>query len=211
MNHDNRFQRSARILRFASPGALATLALVLALAGCVRDEQPATALMGDSTGTQTPQPPGSSPPSTTPPTTTPPADNHADAGRPDHADHHAADHGRRGVPADALSALARPAEPLRRLPRRDADPDVRGRRRDDRLQRDHDAAEGRPRESAAVARLPAPGLDRHNCGGNAACDAIAADFLAAIQQWAQLRPAPPPPNTAGADERGHELFARHGL
>jgi hypothetical protein len=38
-----------------------------------------------------------------------------------------------------------------------------------------------------------PAVDRHNCGGNAACDAIAADFLAAIQQWAQLRPAAAPP------------------
>jgi len=71
VNHDNRFQRSERTLRFASPRALAALALLLAIAGCVRDEQPTT-LTGDSTGTQTPQPPGSSP--GTPAPGTPPTD-----------------------------------------------------------------------------------------------------------------------------------------
>ena len=53
--------------------------------------------------------------------------------------------------------LRRTGELLRRLPRRDADSDVRGRRRDDGLQRHHDAAEGQPRQSRAVARVPAPG------------------------------------------------------
>jgi hypothetical protein len=38
-----------------------------------------------------------------------------------------------------------------------------------------------------------PAVDRHNCGGDAACDRIAADLLAAIQDWARVRPTQPPP------------------
>jgi hypothetical protein len=38
-----------------------------------------------------------------------------------------------------------------------------------------------------------PSVDRHNCGADVNCDAIAATFLAAIQAWAQQQPAPPPP------------------
>jgi hypothetical protein len=37
-----------------------------------------------------------------------------------------------------------------------------------------------------------PSVDRHNCGANASCDEIAAEFLAAIQAWIQIRPAPTP-------------------
>lgn len=37
-----------------------------------------------------------------------------------------------------------------------------------------------------------PAVDRHNCGANASCDRIADDFLAAIADWAQLRPEPDP-------------------
>ncbi len=40
-----------------------------------------------------------------------------------------------------------------------------------------------------------PAVDRHNCGGDAICDRIAADFLAAIQDWAnQAAAALPPPD-----------------
>ena len=193
MNHDNRFQRSARILRFASPGALATLALVLALAGCVRDEQPATALMGDSTGTQTPQPPGSSPPSTTPPTTTPPADNPptpVDPTTPTTT-----------PPTTDVAAFQQTLYPHLRDPQNlcvgchgatqiptFAVADVMTAYNVITTQQKVDLAN--PQLSRVYLR---PAVDRHNCGGNAACDAIAADFLAAIQQWAQLRPAPPPP------------------
>ena len=38
-----------------------------------------------------------------------------------------------------------------------------------------------------------PAVDRHNCGANASCDAIAASLLAGIRAWAQQRPAMPPP------------------
>lgn len=42
-----------------------------------------------------------------------------------------------------------------------------------------------------------PAVDRHNCGGDATCDRIAADFLTAIQNWAgQAMPAIPPSGTA---------------
>jgi hypothetical protein len=37
-----------------------------------------------------------------------------------------------------------------------------------------------------------PAVDRHNCGANASCDAIAAEVLAAIQAWIQVRPPPMP-------------------
>ncbi|HUL80686.1 MAG TPA: hypothetical protein VL131_01005, partial [Gammaproteobacteria bacterium] len=70
MIHENRFGPAARARGVAVFSALAALATVLALAGCVRSEQPLT---GDNT--QTPQPPGSSPPTTPPPSGTPPPDN----------------------------------------------------------------------------------------------------------------------------------------
>jgi len=38
-----------------------------------------------------------------------------------------------------------------------------------------------------------PQDDRHNCGGVTSCDRIAADFLAAIQDWATLVATSPPP------------------
>ncbi len=63
MTQHNRLLHGARAPRAVSTTALVTLATLLALAGCVRDEQP---LMGDSTGTQTPQPPGGSPSTPTP-------------------------------------------------------------------------------------------------------------------------------------------------
>ncbi len=41
-----------------------------------------------------------------------------------------------------------------------------------------------------------PQDDRHNCGGAASCNRVAADFLAAIQEWSNLASsAPPPGNT----------------
>jgi len=43
-----------------------------------------------------------------------------------------------------------------------------------------------------------PKDDRHNCGGIAECDRIAADFLAAIQDWAnQTSASAPPPGSNG--------------
>ena len=38
-----------------------------------------------------------------------------------------------------------------------------------------------------------PAVDRHNCGGDASCDRIANDFLAAIQDWANQAAATLPP------------------
>lgn len=38
-----------------------------------------------------------------------------------------------------------------------------------------------------------PASERHNCGGNDSCDRIAADFLAAIQDWADQAVADAPP------------------
>jgi hypothetical protein len=38
-----------------------------------------------------------------------------------------------------------------------------------------------------------PGVDRHNCGADMSCDAIAASVLAGIRAWAQQRPTMPPP------------------
>ena len=37
-----------------------------------------------------------------------------------------------------------------------------------------------------------PAVERHNCGGDAVCDAIAADILAGIQAWAANAPPPDP-------------------
>ncbi len=42
-----------------------------------------------------------------------------------------------------------------------------------------------------------PKNDRHNCGGDVVCDRIAADFLAAIQDWAAQASAGGPPPGAG--------------
>ncbi len=43
-----------------------------------------------------------------------------------------------------------------------------------------------------------PNNDRHNCGGDASCDRIATDFLAAIQDWAnQSATSGPPPGSNG--------------
>ncbi|MBT8435724.1 MAG: hypothetical protein KJN95_13710, partial [Gammaproteobacteria bacterium] len=38
-----------------------------------------------------------------------------------------------------------------------------------------------------------PQDDRHNCGGAASCNRVAADFLAAIQEWSNLASSGPPP------------------
>lgn len=43
-----------------------------------------------------------------------------------------------------------------------------------------------------------PKDERHNCGGDVSCDRIAADFLAAIQDWANQAVANVPPPTGGA-------------
>lgn len=44
-----------------------------------------------------------------------------------------------------------------------------------------------------------PKDDRHNCGGDASCDRIAADFLAAIQDWATQAMTNNPPPGGGAE------------
>ena len=49
-----------------------------------------------------------------------------------------------------------------------------------------------------------PSSERHNCGGDASCDSIAADFLAAIQDWAEQAAAEPP---AGGDEPAQSTVA----
>ncbi len=42
-----------------------------------------------------------------------------------------------------------------------------------------------------------PFEDRHNCGGDVSCDRIAADFLAAIQDWANQAVSSTPPPSSG--------------
>lgn len=50
--------------------------------------------------------------------------------------------------------------------------------------------------------------DRHNCGGDASCDAIAATFLAAITDWSnQAAPADPPPASGTAAVSAKTSFA----
>ncbi len=50
--------------------------------------------------------------------------------------------------------------------------------------------------------------DRHNCGGDASCDAIGATFLAAITDWAsQAAPADPPPAAGTAAVSAKTTFA----
>jgi hypothetical protein len=51
-----------------------------------------------------------------------------------------------------------------------------------------------PNQSRVYLRVA---MDRHNCGGDAVCDRIAADFLAAIESWSsQTMPPIPPSGTA---------------
>jgi hypothetical protein len=188
--HRKRFAPAARTRGLALGTALATLATVLALAGCVRDEQPLT---GDNTGTQTPQPPGSSPPTTPPPSGTPPPDNTpppVDPGMPTAT-----------PPTTDVAAFEQTLYPLVRdaqnfcvgchgatqIPTF-AVADVTTAYNVITTQQKVNLVN--PELSRVYLR---PAVDRHNCGGNATCDRIAADFLAAIQRWAQIRPATAPP------------------
>ncbi len=52
-----------------------------------------------------------------------------------------------------------------------------------------------------------PAVDRHNCGGDTVCDRIAADFLVAIQDWADQAGAIAPPPSAGAVKSAATDFA----
>ncbi len=54
-----------------------------------------------------------------------------------------------------------------------------------------------------------PFEDRHNCGGDTSCDRIAADFLAAIQAWAnQAVSSIPPPSTGQVVVRSMSNFGQ---
>jgi hypothetical protein len=186
--HENRFGPAARARGLAMVSALAALATVLALAGCVRSEQPLT---GDNT--QTPQPPGSSPPTTPPPSGTPPPDNTpppVDPGTPTST-----------PPTTDVAAFQQTLYPLLRDPNNlcvgchgaaqiptFAVADVTTAYNVITTQQKVNLVN--PELSRVYLR---PSVDRHNCGGNAACDRIAADFLVAIQHWVQIRPATAPP------------------
>jgi hypothetical protein len=52
-----------------------------------------------------------------------------------------------------------------------------------------------------------PFSERHNCGGDASCDRIAADFLAAIQDWAGQAAAEPPTGGGEPAQSAVAVFA----
>lgn len=183
---------------------LLVLTVAAALMGCVRDEE---ALTGD-TGTSTPQPPGSTPPPTTPPpagppptdTTPPPVDPNTPTTPP---------------PATDVAAFQQTLYPLLRstanfcvgchgatqIPTF-ADADVTVAYNVITTQQKVNLTN--PDLSRIYLR---PAVDRHNCGGNTTCDRVAADFLAAIQAWAAIRPPPPPSTTTQAIKSSETSFA----
>src|SRR5688572_22001936 len=157
--------------------------------GCVRDEE---GLMGDTADPgATPQPPGSTPPPTPPSappddTTPPPVDPNTPTTQP---------------PATDVAAFEQTLHPLLRstanfcvgchgvsqIPTF-AVADVMTAYNVITTQQKVNLTN--PALSRVYLR---PAVDRHNCGGDATCDRVAADFLAAIQDWAAIRPATPPP------------------
>jgi hypothetical protein len=178
---------------------VATLLVALTLTGCVRDESDPVADAGAS-----PTPPTTAPP-TTPPTTTPPTTPPT------------------SVPPDTTPPPVDPNPPPSTPPMTDV---ARFQATLYPLLRDpanfcvgcHGAAQiptfavddamtaynvittqqkvnlANPELSRIYLR---PSVDRHNCGANASCDRVAADFLVAIQAWANQQPAPTPPSPSG--------------
>jgi len=190
---DDHSARSARAAerRLGLRTLLLTLTAAAALVGCVRGEE---GLTGDTAGTSTPQPPGSTPPPSTPPTTTPPdntpppVDPNTPTTQPPATDVAAFEqtlypllrstanfcvgcHGVSQIPTFAVADVTTAYNVITTQQKVNlTNPDL----------------------SRIYLR---PAVDRHNCGGNTTCDRVAADFLAAIQDWAAIRPAAPPPTT----------------
>ena len=192
-----RAPRSRRCL----PRIVAVVAVMLAAAGCVRDEEPvasdqtAQTPVGGGGGTPPPsqpppsQPPPSQPPPSQPPPpdqTPPPVDPNPPPATP---------------PTSDVQAFEQTLYPLLRqqanfcvgchgvaqIPTF-ADATVMTAYNVITTQQKVNLAN--PDLSRVYLR---PAVDRHNCGATASCDAIAASFLTGIQAWAQARPTPPPP------------------
>jgi hypothetical protein len=164
------------------------LTVAAALAGCVRDEE---ALMGD-TGDPgaTPQPPGAPAPPAAPPgdTTPPPVDPNTPTTPPPATDVAAFEqtlypllrstanfcvgcHGVSQIPTFAVADVTTAYNVITTQQKVNlTNPDL----------------------SRVYLR---PAVDRHNCGGNTTCDRVASDFLAAIEDWAAIRPTLPPATT----------------
>jgi len=164
------------------------LLLAITLAGCVNSEE---GLNGDAlTG---PPPPGATPPGTTPPDDTmpPPVDPDPPIDPPpatdqsifaqtlhplliDPANFCAGCHGVSQIPLFAVTDSVAAYNVLISQQKVDLN---------------------NPELSRVYLR---PFMDRHNCGGDAVCDRIAADFLAGIQDWAQqAADLVPPPDATG--------------
>jgi hypothetical protein len=182
------------------------LTVAAALVGCVRDEE---GLVGDTAdpGTSTPPPPGATPPPTTPPPTTPPPDTTPPPVDPNTPTTQ--------PPATDVAAFEQSLYPLLRstanfcvgchgvsqIPTF-AVADVMTAYSVITTQQKVNLTN--PELSRIYLR---PAVDRHNCGGNATCDRVAADFLAAIQDWAAIRPTTPPPTTTQAIKSAETSFA----
>ncbi len=201
MIKDDHFSRStsAAERRAGFRVLLLTMTVAAALMGCVRGEDDLTGDTAD-TGTLTPQPPGSTPPPATPPPATPPPTTPPTDTTPPPVDP--------GTPttqpaATDIAAFEQTLFPLLRstanfcvgchgvqqIPTF-AVADVMTSYNVITTQQKVNLTN--PELSRVYLR---PAVDRHNCGGNATCDRVAADFLAAIEDWAALRPPPPPPTT----------------
>jgi hypothetical protein len=202
---EDRIARSASAARRRLRFGLFGVVIAAALAGCVRDEE---GLMGDTAGTGgdgtgTPEPPGGSPPATpgTPPSdgTPTPVDPNTPTTQPAASDVAAFEqtlypllrssanfcvgcHGAQQIPTFAVADVMTSFNVITTQQKVNlANPDL----------------------SRVYLR---PAVDRHNCGGDATCDRIAADFLAAIQDWVAIRPTTPPLTTQ-ALKSGETSFA----
>jgi hypothetical protein len=206
MIKDDRFTRSASAAerRVGFRTLLIACAVTATLMGCVRDEE---GLMGDTAdpGTTTPPPPGSPPPPSTPPddTTPPPVDPSTPTTQPPATDVAAFEqtlhpllrssanfcvgcHGVSQIPTFAVADVTTAYNVITTQQKVNlTNPDL----------------------SRVYLR---PAVDRHNCGGDATCDRIAADFLAAIQDWAAIRPAAPPPTTTAIQSAETSFAAAAG-
>jgi hypothetical protein len=189
---EDRFAQSASAAkcRLGLRTWLLGLTVAAALMGCTHGEDD---LVGDTDpGTSTPPPPGSTPPPTTSPppdTTPPPVDPNTPTTQPPATDVAAFEqtlypllrstanfcvgcHGVQQIPTFAVADVMTAYNVITTQQKVNlTNPDL----------------------SRIYLR---PAVDRHNCGGDATCNRVAADFLAAIQDWAAIRPTMPPPTTS---------------
>jgi hypothetical protein len=181
---------------------LLALTAATALMGCVQGDDP---VPGDIVG-DTPQPPGSTPPPSTPPTTTPPdttpppVDPSTPTTQPAATDVAAFEqtlfpllrssanfcvgcHGVSQIPTFAVADVMTAYSVITTQQKVNLT---------------------NPNLSRIYLR---PAVDRHNCGGDATCDRVAADFLAAIEDWVAVRPTTPPPTMTQAIKSAETSFA----